>query len=31
MSLHNTFNIDEDALVTGMGLMAWLAVEELNV
>jgi amidohydrolase len=27
----STFNIDEDALVTGMGLMAWLAVEELNV
>lgn len=26
----STFNIDEDALVTGMGLMAWLAVEELN-
>jgi amidohydrolase len=25
-----TFNIDEDALVTGMGLMAWLAVEELG-
>src|SRR5258706_1864119 len=27
----STFNIDEDALVTGMGLMAWLALEELNV
>src|ERR1041385_3216469 len=26
----STFNIDEDALVTGMGLMAWLAVEELQ-
>ena len=26
----STFNIDEDALVTGMGLMAWLAVEELK-
>jgi amidohydrolase len=26
----STFNIDEDALITGMGLMAWLAVEELN-
>jgi amidohydrolase len=26
----STFNIDEDALTTGMGLMAWLAVEELN-
>ncbi|MBK5284405.1 MAG: amidohydrolase, partial [Bacteroidia bacterium] len=25
-----TFNIDEDALLTGMGLMAWLALEELN-
>ena len=25
-----TFDIDEDALVTGCGLMAWLAVSELN-
>lgn len=25
-----TFNIDEDALKTGMGLMAWLAINELN-
>lgn len=25
-----TFNIDEDALATGMGLMAWLALEELK-
>lgn len=26
-----TFNIDEDALKTGMGLMAWLAINELNM
>jgi amidohydrolase len=26
----STFNIDEDALVTGMGLMAWLALVELE-
>jgi len=25
------FNIDENALKTGMGLMAWLAVEELGI
>ena len=25
-----TFNIDEDALQTGAGLMAWLAIEELS-
>ena len=25
-----TFNIDEDALATGMGLMAWLAIGELK-
>ena len=25
-----TFNIDEDALETGMGLMAWMALNELN-
>jgi amidohydrolase len=25
-----TFNIDEEALKTGMGLMAWLAISELN-
>ncbi|HNQ11604.1 MAG TPA: M20 family metallopeptidase [Bacteroidia bacterium] len=30
-SVHtSTFNIDEDALVTGMGLMAYLALSELN-
>ncbi len=29
-NLHtNTFNIDEDALETGMGLMAWLAVSKM--
>lgn len=27
----NTFDIDEAALETGMGLMAWLAVRELNI
>lgn len=27
----STFNIDEDALETGMGLMAWLTVKELQV
>jgi amidohydrolase len=26
----STFDIDEEALVTGMGLMAWLAVQELE-
>ncbi|MCS6973124.1 MAG: M20 family metallopeptidase [Cyclobacteriaceae bacterium] len=26
-----TFDVDEDALITGIGLMAWLAVCELNV
>ncbi|MFN0274378.1 MAG: hypothetical protein ACKVPJ_01430 [Chitinophagales bacterium] len=26
-----TFNIDEDALPIGMGMMAWHAVEELKV
>lgn len=26
----STFDIDEDALITGMGLMAWLAVSELH-
>jgi amidohydrolase len=25
-----TFNIDEDALLTGMGLMTWLALQELS-
>lgn len=31
-SVHTpTFNIDESALTTGMGLMAWLAVRELTV
>ena len=25
-----TFDIDEDALMTGMGLMAWNAIEELQ-
>ena len=25
-----TFNIDEEAIKTGMGLMAWLAINELN-
>jgi amidohydrolase len=30
-NLHTaTFNVDEESLVTGMGLMAWLAVCELN-
>ncbi len=30
-SVHTpTFDIDEDALKTGMGLMAWLAISELN-
>jgi amidohydrolase len=27
----STFNIDEDALETGMGLMAWLTIKELQV
>ncbi|TXB65923.1 amidohydrolase [Vicingus serpentipes] len=27
----STFNVDEDALETGMGLMAWLTVKELQV
>jgi metal-dependent amidase/aminoacylase/carboxypeptidase family protein len=27
----NTFEIDEAALETGMGLMAWLALQELAV
>ena len=26
----STFNIDESALKTGMGLMAWIAVKELG-
>ncbi len=31
MNLHSsTFNIDESSLETGMGLMAWLALVELN-
>ena len=31
-SVHTpTFNIDEEALEVGMGLMAWIAVNELNV
>jgi amidohydrolase len=30
-NLHTaTFNVDEGSLITGMGLMAWLAVRELN-
>lgn len=30
-NLHTaTFNVDEDSLITGMGMMAWLAVCELN-
>jgi len=30
-NLHtSTFNIDEDSLITGMGLMAWLTINELN-
>jgi amidohydrolase len=30
-SLHTaTFDVDEESLITGMGLMAWLAVRELN-
>lgn len=27
----NTFDIDEAALETGMGMMAWLAVQEINI
>lgn len=31
LNLHSaTFNIDESSLETGMGLMAWLAIEELK-
>ncbi|MCB0521614.1 MAG: amidohydrolase, partial [Saprospiraceae bacterium] len=26
----DTFDVDEDSLKTGMGLMAWLAVKELE-
>jgi len=30
-SVHTpTFDIDEKALETGMGLMAWVALQELN-
>jgi hypothetical protein len=27
----NTFDVDESALETGTGLMAWLAVKELGI